>query len=253
MSDSLTRFGGLAAGYDRYRPDYPAAAIDFVIERCGLKRGARLIDVGCGTGISTRLFAARGLVGVGIEPNADMRRVAETTPCPDGPRPTYRNGRADALDVPDASADLILAAQAFHWFANDAALHEFSRVLVRGGWVVLMWNDVDREHSFTGAFARALVETSPEPKIAAWRQSETGEVLLNSPLFTKPERREFPHEQALDLDGLLGRAFSASFAPKTGEPRAQLEARLRAAFDEHQHGGRATMRYRTVVFVAQKR
>src|SRR5690242_3442173 len=108
MSDSLTRFGGLAAGYDRYRPDYPAAAIDFIVMRCELARGARFVDVGCGTGISTRLFVARGLVGVGVEPNADMRRVAEATPCPAGSRPTYRDGRADALDLPDAGSELIL-------------------------------------------------------------------------------------------------------------------------------------------------
>src|SRR5262245_45543844 len=98
MSDSLTRFGGLAAGYDRYRPDYPPAAIDFIIARCGLAPGARFVDVGCGTGISTRLFGARGLAGIGVEPNADMRRVAEATDS----AATYRDGQADALGLPDA-------------------------------------------------------------------------------------------------------------------------------------------------------
>jgi SAM-dependent methyltransferase len=246
MNDSTTRFGGLAAGYDKYRPDYPAAAIDFILAHCGLTTGARFADVGCGTGISTRLLSARGLVGVGIEPNVDMRRIA-------GGPPGFIDGRADATGLPDASVALVLAAQAFHWFANEAALREFARILVPGGWVALMWNDVDRDDALTGTLARALVETSPEPKIAAWRQSETGEVMLRSSLFANPERREFPHSQALDLDGVLGRAFSASFAPKAGDARRELEARLRAAYAEHERDGRATMRYRTVVYVGMKR
>jgi ubiquinone/menaquinone biosynthesis C-methylase UbiE len=245
MNDSTSRFGGLAAGYDRFRPGYPAAAIDYVIEHCGLAPGACFVDVGCGTGISTRLFTQRGLAGIGIEPNADMRQMA-------GPPPAFRDGRADALGLPDASVDLVVAAQAFHWFSNEAALREFARVLQPHGWVALLWNDVDRDDPFTGVFARALVETSPEPKIAAWRQSETGEALMTSPLFVKQERSEFPNQQSLDLEGLIGRALSASFAPKAGEPRAQLEARLRAAFDAHRRDGRVTMRYCTAVYVAQK-
>lgn len=245
MSDVTTRFTGLASGYDRFRPDYPTAAVDFIIQHCGLAPGARFVDVGCGTGISTRLFAQRGLAGIGIEPNADMRRVA-------GEPPAYRDGRAEATGLPDASADLVLAAHSFHWFANENSLREFARLLVPGGWVALMWNDVDRDDPFSGTFARALVDLSPEPKIAAWRQSETGEVLMTSPLFAKQERREFPHAQMLDLDGVLGRAFSASFAPKSGDARRALEERLRAAFEQHRREGQVAMRYRTTVFVAQK-
>src|SRR5436305_13648679 len=73
-----TRFSGRADLYARHRPDYPAAARDFLIGRCGLGApGALLVDVGCGTGISARLFAARGVRVVGVEPNEDMRALAE--------------------------------------------------------------------------------------------------------------------------------------------------------------------------------
>src|SRR5438128_10355687 len=100
------RFTGLAGLYSQYRPAYPAAAIDFVVSRCGLNDESMLVDVGCGTGISTRLFAARGIRVMGIEPNADMRRQAETESLASGaPRPTYQEGRAEATGLPDASAD----------------------------------------------------------------------------------------------------------------------------------------------------
>src|SRR5262245_21600195 len=78
------RFSGLAELYARCRPDYPAAALDFVLSRCGLAPGALLVDVGCGTGIAARLFAGRGLRVVGVEPNADMRRRAEAEPLAPG-------------------------------------------------------------------------------------------------------------------------------------------------------------------------
>src|SRR5207247_5275522 len=116
LSNTLGRFDGLAAGYDCFRPDYPAAVIDYLMSRCGLRPGMRFVDVGSGTGISTRLLACRGLVGIGIEPNADMRRQAEAMSSPANPAPTYHDGRADATGLADNHEALVIAAQAFHWF-----------------------------------------------------------------------------------------------------------------------------------------
>src|SRR5262245_18052701 len=114
------RFTGLAALYAQCRPGYPAAALDFISARCELDRDALLIDVGCGTGISTRLFAKRGVPVIGIEPNADMRARAEAEPMPPGlPAPRYREGRAEATNLPDSIANAVLAAQAFHWFEPE--------------------------------------------------------------------------------------------------------------------------------------
>ena len=67
------RFTGLAGTYAKYRPSYPAHGIEFVMARCGLRSQSLLVDVGCGTGIASRLFAVRGIKVVGIEPNTEMR------------------------------------------------------------------------------------------------------------------------------------------------------------------------------------
>src|SRR3989442_14355494 len=91
------RFTGLADVYARCRPTYPAEAIDLIVARCGLGPRALLVDVGCGTGISSRLFAERGVPVVGVEPNEDMRRQAAAHPLPPGaPQPSYCEGRAEA-------------------------------------------------------------------------------------------------------------------------------------------------------------
>src|SRR5438132_13665342 len=71
--DPTVRFTGLADLYTQSRPTYPLEAVDFVLATCNLGPGSVLVDVGCGTGISSRLFAARGLRVIGIEPNAEMR------------------------------------------------------------------------------------------------------------------------------------------------------------------------------------
>src|SRR5947209_1203613 len=130
------RFSGLSDVYARNRPDYPAAAIDHIIGVCGLGGDALLVDVGSGTGISTRLFAARGVKVVGVEPNDEMRGRAEVEA---GAR--YVKGTAEATGLPDECAAAVLAAQAFHWFDKPAALREFHRLLRPGGWAVLMWNE----------------------------------------------------------------------------------------------------------------
>src|SRR4051794_33099588 len=95
------RFTGLAQLYAKSRPGYPDAAIDFLMDRCGLRPGSVAVDVGCGTGISTRLFAQRGLRVIGVEPNADMRRQAEAAAVlPEVPTPEYRDGRGEATGLP---------------------------------------------------------------------------------------------------------------------------------------------------------
>src|SRR5262249_18125729 len=102
------RFTGLADVYARCRPTYPAAAIDLIVARGGLGPGSLLVDVGCGTGISSRLFAERGVPVVGIEPNEEMRGRAAAQPLPPGaPAPSYCEGRAEAIGLPAGAADVV--------------------------------------------------------------------------------------------------------------------------------------------------
>src|SRR5262245_9977093 len=115
--DPTGRFTGLADIYAKCRPDYPPQAVAYILAVSRLGPASVLVDVGCGTGISSRQFAARGISVIGIEPNDDMRGQAEKAECSgDLPAPRYQAGRAEDTGLPDACAGLVLAAQAFHWF-----------------------------------------------------------------------------------------------------------------------------------------
>jgi SAM-dependent methyltransferase len=249
----LERFTGLAKLYAQCRPDYPAAAVDFIVSRCRLGPQSLLVDVGCGTGISARLFARRGVPVIGVDPNADMRAQAEAAALPPGvPVPRYCDGRGEATGLADGVADTVLSAQAFHWFDPEVALQEFHRILKPDGWVALMWNERDESDTFTAAYG-AVVRSTPDAAAVEGPRGRAGAVLLTHPLFQDAERVVFGHEQVVDEDGLLGRSFSASYAPR--EP-AQIEAfaaGLREVFARFQRDGKVAIRYETAVHLARRR
>ncbi len=253
VRDPTRRFSGLADAYARFRPTYPGSAVTFVLQRCALRPGSVLVDVGCGTGISSRLFAARGLRVLGIEPNPDMRREATRDPSPEGVLPPeYRDGRAEATGLPASSADAVLAAQAFHWFDPAKTLPEFHRILRPGGWVILLWNTRDDSDPFTAAYGRlvwSLTDRARTPEI----REDSPAALRSSVLFEASEPRTFPNGQRLDEDGLLGRAFSASYAPAEADRRDAYAAALRALFRENARDGTVSLRYTTEVHLARRR
>jgi SAM-dependent methyltransferase len=252
-SNPTGRFTGLADIYAKCRPGYPEAAVDFIVACCRLGRSSVLVDVGCGTGISTRLFARRGVSVVGIDPNDEMRGRAEAEAAdPGSPPPVYRKGTAEATGLPGGYADAVLAAQAFHWFEPEAALAEFHRILKPGGWAVLIWNERDEADAFTAAYG-AVVRSTGEAAAVEVPRGQAGEVLLRSDLFLNAQRALFDNEQVLDEEGVLGRALSASYAPCEPAQRADFTTALREVFARFQNGGQVILKYQTKVYLGQRR
>src|SRR5947208_10632885 len=76
MSDSIERFSNRVANYVEYRPDYPREIIPYLTEHAGLNPDSVIADIGCGPGISSRMFLENGNPVYGVEPNDAMRSAA---------------------------------------------------------------------------------------------------------------------------------------------------------------------------------
>jgi len=247
------RFTGRALAYAKYRPSYPSQATEFILIHCGLGNDSLLVDVGCGTGISARLFGGLGVNVLGIEPNDEMRAAAETTTSGAGrQRVSYRAGQAECTGLPAAIADAVLAAQAFHWFEPDAALREFHRVLKPDGWAILMWNERDDQDPFTLAYGKLTGTARDAACAGSTGNGQAGNFLLASPLFRDGQRVSFSNHQTLDEEGLLGRAFSVSYAPTGPCETARWVEGLTAIFRQHQREGKVVLRYQTLIYLARR-
>jgi len=133
-------YTGLAGDYARYRPGYAPQVAAAILNYVGRDAAAiDAVDVGAGTGIWTRMLAARGVHSViAVEPNDDMRGQGIETSR--GAGIVWRKGSAEATGLPDASADLVSMASSLHWTDFDRSCDEFHRILRPGGVFAALWN-----------------------------------------------------------------------------------------------------------------
>jgi SAM-dependent methyltransferase len=126
---------GFAGNYDRVRPTPPPALLDVLTQLAGNPRPALVVDLGSGTGLSTAVWAGRADLVVGVEPNADMRAQAlrAVAGSPDTAHIEFRDGSGDRTGLPDGCADIVTAAQSFHWMEPSSTLAEIDRILRPGG------------------------------------------------------------------------------------------------------------------------
>ncbi len=249
--DPTGRFSDRVADYVRYRPTYPRPAADAIVDGLGPPGSLTVADVGAGTGISARVLASTGASVIGLEPNADMRTAAEHDAGNAGLRLEWRGGTAEATGLADNSVDIVACAQAFHWFRAAEALAEFDRVLRSGGRVALMWNDRDPQDALSAGYSQ-LIDEASDRHAAANDHTRPG-ALFASRVFQNARELSFRHAQQLDLPGLIGRATSASYIPKSGPKLEGLKRSLSDLFQQHQRDGSVELRYLTRVFLAEKR
>lgn len=239
-ADPKKRFTATVDDYDAYRPSYPQAMIDWVLGTAHVPAGGRVADVGCGTGISTRLFAERGLDIVGVEPNDAMRERAVAR---GGPR--YLKGDSAATGLPAGSQDLVVAAQAFHWFDLEPTLTEFARIIKPGGWCAAFWNDRTDETPFMRAYEELLVEFCPEyPAVS--RKYGALAAIQSSPRVAGWTTTDLPNAQAMDRAAFLGRARSSSYVVHGVTRPEELDRALSALFERHASAGKVEFLYRTL-------
>jgi SAM-dependent methyltransferase len=244
------RFSSRVDNYVRYRPSYPPAALALLEQRCGLNAQAVVADVGSGTGILTRLLLERGAQVIGVEPNDGMRAAAESALAGNA-RFRSVSGSAEATGLGAGSVDLLVAAQAFHWFKIEAARGEALRVIRPGGWGALLWNEHPSSgNAFLGDYEALVRRHAPEfDQVVGSRADEAG---MRAFFGGAMELASFANQQVFDYEGLVGRLLSSSYAPEPGHPQHEpMLAGLRQVFERHARDGTIIFPYVTLVYFAQ--
>jgi SAM-dependent methyltransferase len=202
-ADRLRRassFGAAAGQYAQHRPGYAEAAIRWCLGPVSGAQPVRVVDVGAGTGILTGALVDLGADVVAVEP--DQAMLAELRRQLPGVRAV--GGSAEALPLPDQSADAVLCGQAMHWFDMDRALPEIARVLTPGGVFAGLWNvDDDR----VGWVAGLAAISKSGSTLSRWRadpeaDTEYSTLRAGSSWFAPVQEREFGNGQLRSADSL---------------------------------------------------
>ena len=228
--------------YERARPTYPEDAVRWLAG----DEPRDVVDLGAGTGKLTRSLVALGHRVTAVEPSMEMLGQPRSAV----PGAIAIEGTAESIPLADGSADVVTAAQAFHWFDKPMALREMARVLRPGGRLALVWNARDDREEWVAEFTETIVGRS------VFRSGGIASAMTaidESGLYGPVEHVELDHVQLLRRDELLELVRSRSeCAVLTEEERRPVLERARALFDAHAEDGTLTMPYVTECFRATR-
>eukprot|EP01087_Luapelamoeba_hula_P010818 TRINITY_DN287_c0_g1_i7.p1 TRINITY_DN287_c0_g1~~TRINITY_DN287_c0_g1_i7.p1 ORF type:complete len:299 (-),score=56.02 TRINITY_DN287_c0_g1_i7:96-992(-) len=277
----LERFSNRAKDYVAYRPSYPSEAIDAILAQGvvpsfntdGSKRaeeGHHIAEFGAGTGLFTAQLLASGFSVTALEPNTAMREEMASTLSDyvKSGQLIIQAGSAEESGLSDNSADVITAAQAFHWFKVEESKCEWQRILKPRSQglkyqVYLIWNDFDSNlqgggtefmagydallHKYGNNYAAVShksITTEPAPVLEHFFTPTSSSTSTMQYVF-------FRHAPKMSPEAVLGRALSSSYVPKEGsDNHAPLMQELTALVHKHKHADTNTVdfAYRTQLY-----
>nr|ADU56101.1 hypothetical protein CA878-23 [uncultured organism CA878] len=256
-------FGLDAARYDRARPSYPEALVDRII---ALSPGKNFVDVGCGTGISSRPFQAAGCTVLGVEPDARMADFAR------GRGLDVEVAKFEDWDPAGRTFDAVVSGTAWHWVDPVAGARKVADVLSPHGLLALFDNGFELPRAVLAAQAEAYRHAVPdasfqEPperdreekgaeeyaqQIYAKQYVKAAEGIRQTGAFGEPEGLRFEWDRTCTREEWLDQLPTQGGLNHLSEDaRARFLAHLGAALDEL--GGTFTINYATVGIAAIRR
>ncbi len=232
-------FADVADAYERARPGYPEEAVRWLAGEAPRD----VVDLGAGTGKLTRILVELGHRVTAVEPLAEMRTHLQAV----APAAAALEGSAEAIPVGDGSADVVVCAQAFHWFDHDAALPEIARVLRPDGYLALVWNIRDDREPWVAKLSEVIGSESIG-------DDDSDALVRGSGLFGPLEQATFAFAHRLDRETLRDLVLSRSYcAVRAPEEQAPILAAVDRIFHEHAAGGAIELPYVTACFRTEKR
>jgi SAM-dependent methyltransferase len=259
-SEGRHLFGSDPSTYDVARPGHPERVYELLVARCGLRRGSNVLEVGPGTGQSTRRLLELGADPlVALEPNpafADFLRAST-----DG-RVDVRVVALENSELAEGAFDLAAAASSFHWVEEDVGLQKIAAALRPGGWWAMWWT-LFGEGRLKDAFMQAidpLLENLPSSPSSAWSSSrpafaldvDTRVVALGRAGFVRIHHELARWEAAWDSSGIRGLYSTFSPIRKLDDGTRETLLDEIAAIAERDFEGRIERTLTTSLYLAQK-
>ena len=214
------KFSGKANAYAKYRPTYPEEYLEYLASDCGLHPGIDAADIGSGTGILTRQLLAREVRVFAVEPNRDMRMLAEAELSGYSGFVSV-DAAAEHTGLADQSIDLITVAQAFHWFDPGQFQLECIRILRSGARAALVWNSRDETSPLVNELGEVCRKFCPAYTGFSGGIQKTPEIYQQFFHDGTYEYRVFQNDLSYDKDSFVGRNMSASYSLRESDPKYQ--------------------------------
>jgi len=234
--------------YSKARPAYPSELFDYLCSNGLIEENKIVADIGSGTGIFTLQIAEFVNKVYAVEPNSDMRSIAENK-FGDFPNIISVNGTAEYSTLPDSSVDVITVAQAFHWFDRVNFKMECKRILKPNGKIILVWNDRDTSNVIVKENFAVNREYCPN-----FKGSSNG-IDFSREGFTdffdgEFDIIEFRNEMTYDKEAFIRRNLSSSYAPLEDDLQYNdyIKA-LEGVFEKYQINGIVKYPYITRCYV----
>ena len=253
--DSRERFTATVSDYKAARPTYTDELLRWLWADAGLQMNDEIVDIGCGTGISTRWLAQSGISVIGIEPNAKMLQAAREAG-DESRRITWVNSDAESFDLGGRKVKAIVGGQSFHWLDLKKANINFRKYLNPNGRVIAFWNVRDLSVPYMKAFHDLLLRECP-----VYPEHEEKLALLNFGLTDylqdsgRPQGLQDLHvarlggvEQILDFETFSKRTWSSSYVKHSVRNIERFNNSLVNYFNEHNEDGVIHFKHKSVVF-----
>lgn len=220
-ADRARSFGSVAQAYDRGRPSYPTEAVAWLTGG----EAKVVLELGAGTGKLTRQLVDQGHAVFATEPDEAMLEVLRERV----PEVSAKIATAEDIPANDRSVDVVVVAQAFHWFDHEVALAEIARILKPGGHLALVWNSRDERIPWVRKMGDLLGRQDLD--------TSSSEHLVHSDLFGFMEEATFKHWQEVNRESILDLARSrSSFAAMDDGQRERHLAEVLAFYDDYGRG-----------------
>lgn len=246
--NTKNKFDGRATDYTASRPNYSMDLIDYLYSQYGISKASVIADIGSGTGKFSKHLLDRQSEVYCVEPNDDMRNVAESELC------GYLNfhsvaGDAENTTLKENFVDYITAAQSFHWFDVPKFKKECQRIIKTGGKVFLIWNIRDNADSINQEWHSIFARYCPHFKGFSNGIDKDGHRIKE--FFDNHYKYvSFNYPLIFDRENFIKRSLSSSYSlKKDDETYEEYMCALNGLFDKYEHNGFIAITNQSVAYI----